>query len=45
MDKNKFQVIFLYEYKLGKIASETAKNINDEFGEGSIPVRTAQHEE
>ncbi len=38
MDKNKFQAIFLYEYKLGKTASEMARNVNEAFGEGSVPV-------
>ncbi len=42
MDKNKFRVIFLFVYKLRKTASETARIMNEAFGEGSLPVRIAQ---
>ncbi len=42
MDKNKFLVIFLNEYKLGKTVSETSRNINEAFGECSVSVHTAE---
>ncbi len=42
MDKSEYRMIFLYEYKLGTKAAETARNINKAFGEESVPVRTVQ---
>ncbi len=42
LHSNNLIVRTLYEYKLKKTTSETTRNTNEAFGEGSVPVRTAQ---
>ena len=42
MDKRQIRTIFLYEFKLGKTAAETARNINDAFGRGTANERMVQ---
>ncbi|KOC59801.1 Histone-lysine N-methyltransferase SETMAR [Habropoda laboriosa] len=43
MDKKQIRTIFLYEFKLGRKAAETARNINHVFGESTTSERTVQH--
>lgn len=40
MEKCNFRQIFLYEFKLGTNATETANKINTAFGQGSVTDRT-----
>ena len=40
MEKRSFRTIFLYEFKLGTNAAETANKINTAFGQGSVTDRT-----
>lgn len=42
MEKRQIRTIFLYEFKLGKTASETARRINLAFGEATVNERTVQ---
>jgi len=42
MEKIKIRAIFLYEFKLGRKAAETARNINKAFGKGTASERTVQ---
>ena len=42
MQKKHFRAIFLYEYHLGKKATETTRKIQDGFGEEAVNVRTVQ---
>jgi [histone H3]-lysine36 N-dimethyltransferase SETMAR len=42
MDIAKIRVIFEYEFRRGSNASETARNINVAFGEGSANERTVR---
>ena len=39
--KSKY-TIFLFQFKLGRKAAETARDMNEAFGPGTITVRTAQ---
>ncbi|XP_015436815.1 PREDICTED: histone-lysine N-methyltransferase SETMAR-like [Dufourea novaeangliae] len=43
MENKQIRTILLYEYKLGRKAAETARNINQAFGQGTVTERTAQH--
>ena len=38
---SEFQPIFLYEFKLNQNAAETARKINQTFGNNSVNERTA----
>ena len=40
LGKNQIRVIFLHELKLGRRATETARNINNVFGLGTTNKRT-----
>ena len=42
MEKKQIRTIFLYEFKLRRTAAETARNLNDAFGEGTANKRTVQ---
>ena len=42
MDKIKIRTIFLFQFKLGRKAAETACDINDAFGPGTTNERVAQ---
>ena len=42
MDKIKIRTIFLFQFKLGRKAAETARDINDAFGTGTTNERVAQ---
>ena len=42
MEKIKIRAIFLYEFKLGRKAAETARSINKVFGKGTASERTVQ---
>lgn len=42
MDKRQIRTIFLFQFKLGRKAVETARDINDAFGPGTTNERTAQ---
>lgn len=42
MQKSNFRNIYLYEFKLGRSASQTAKNINTVWGKGSVNECTVQ---
>ena len=42
MLKRDFRNIFFYEFKLGRNAAQTARNINIVWGEGSVNIRTVQ---
>ena len=42
MDKIQICTIFLFQFKLGQKATETARDINDAFGLGTINERVAQ---
>ena len=42
MLKRNFRNIFFYEFKLGRNAAQTARNINIVWGEGSVNIRTVQ---
>lgn len=42
MEKKQIRAIFLYEFKLGRKAAETARNINDAIGLGTVQERTVQ---
>ena len=42
LDKKQFQVIFLFGFKIGHKAAETAYNINNEFGSGTANEGTVQ---
>ena len=42
MLKRDFRNIFFYEFKLGRNAAQTARNINIVWGEGSVNIRTLQ---
>ena len=40
--KKKIRAIFLFQFKLGRKAAETARDINQAFGIGTTTERTAQ---
>ena len=40
LDKKQIRVIFLFEFKMGHKAAETAQNINNAFGPGTANERT-----
>lgn len=42
MDKRQIRTIFLFQFKLGRKAAETARDINDAFGAGTTNERMAQ---
>ena len=42
MDKKQIRAILLYEFKMGRKATETTCNINQIFGQGTVNERTAQ---
>ena len=42
MDKMQIRTIFLFQFKLGRKAAETARDINDAFGPGTTNKRMAQ---
>ena len=42
MEKKQIHTIFLFQFKLGRKAAETARDINEVFGPGTITERTAQ---
>ena len=42
MEKKQIRAIFLFQFKLGRKAAETARNINEAFGPGTTTERTAQ---
>ena len=42
MDKIQIRTIFLFQFKLGRKAAETARDINDVFGPGTTNERVAQ---
>ena len=42
LDKKQIQVIFLFEFKMGRKAVETTHNINNAFGLGTTNERTVQ---
>ena len=42
MDKIQIHTIFLFQFKLGRKAAETACDINDAFGPGTTNERVAQ---
>ena len=42
MQKRDFKAICLFHFRLGVTAAESALQIQDAFGEGSINVRTSQ---
>ena len=42
MSKRDFRNIFFYEFKLGRNAAQTARNINEIWGEGSVNECTVQ---
>ena len=37
MDKIQIRTIFLFQFKLGRKAAETARDINEAFGPGPLP--------
>ncbi|XP_017798713.1 PREDICTED: histone-lysine N-methyltransferase SETMAR-like [Habropoda laboriosa] len=43
MEKKQIRTILLYEFKLGRKAAETGRNINHVFGESTTSERTVQH--
>lgn len=42
MEKSQIRAIFLYEYKLGTKATETARKMNEAFGHGTVSARMVQ---
>ena len=42
LDKKKIQMVFLFEFKMGRKAVETIHNINNTFGPGTANERTVQ---
>ena len=42
MEKIQIRTIFLFQFKLGRKAAETARDINDAFGPGTTNERVAQ---
>ena len=42
LDKKQIQVIFLFKFKMGHKAAETAHNINNIFGPGTANEHTVQ---
>uniref|UniRef100_A0A7I4YEE8 HTH_48 domain-containing protein n=1 Tax=Haemonchus contortus TaxID=6289 RepID=A0A7I4YEE8_HAECO len=42
MDKRQIRTIFLFQFKLGRSAADTARDINIAFGRGTTNERTAQ---
>uniref|UniRef100_A0A7I4XUL1 HTH_48 domain-containing protein n=1 Tax=Haemonchus contortus TaxID=6289 RepID=A0A7I4XUL1_HAECO len=42
MDKRQTRTLFLFQFKLGRNAADTAQNINVAFGLGTTNERTAQ---
>ena len=42
MDKIQIRTTFLFQFKLGRKAAETARDINDAFGSGTTNERVAQ---
>ena len=42
MSNRNFRNIYFYEYKLGRNAAQTARNINIVWGEGSVNESTVQ---
>ena len=42
MEKKQIRTIFLFQFKLGRKAAETARDINEAFGSGTTTERTAQ---
>lgn len=42
LDKKQIRAIFLFEFKMGRKAAETARKINSAFGPGTVKERTVQ---
>ena len=42
LDTKQFQVIFLFEFKMGRKAAETTCNINNAFGPGTANEHTVE---
>ena len=42
MEKKQIRTIFLYEFKNGLNAAETARKVNDAFGVDTVKERTVQ---
>ncbi|KOC63608.1 Histone-lysine N-methyltransferase SETMAR [Habropoda laboriosa] len=42
LDKKQLRAIFLYEFKRGRKAAETARNINEAFGQDTVNERAVQ---
>ena len=42
LDKKQIQVIFLFEFKMGRKAMETTRNVNNIFGPGTAKEHTGQ---
>ena len=42
LDKKQIRAVFLFEFKMGRKAAETAHNINNTFGLGTANKRTVQ---
>uniref|UniRef100_A0A2K6KSI2 SET domain and mariner transposase fusion n=1 Tax=Rhinopithecus bieti TaxID=61621 RepID=A0A2K6KSI2_RHIBE len=42
LDKKQIRAIFLFEFKMGRKAAETTRNINNAFGPGTANERTVQ---
>ena len=42
MEKKQIRVIFLFQFKLGRKAAETTRDINQTFGIGTTTARTAR---
>ena len=42
MSNRNFRQIYFYEFKLGRIAAQTARNINEVWGQGSVNECTVQ---
>jgi hypothetical protein len=42
MSKQEFRQIYFYEFKLGRTAAQTAQNINEVWGQGSVNESTVQ---
>uniref|UniRef100_UPI00211D1629 Histone-lysine N-methyltransferase SETMAR n=1 Tax=Homo sapiens TaxID=9606 RepID=UPI00211D1629 len=42
LDKKQIRAIFLFEFKMGRKAAETTRNMNNAFGPGTANERTVQ---
>jgi hypothetical protein len=42
MDKQQSRAILLFYFKMRRKAAETTRNINQEFGQGTVNERTAK---